>query len=374
MDTKTSAIKPIECFKPGSFVAMDGKRYNFTTADVQEIADTYNPSFADAPLVVGHPKLTSPRFGHAGKLYVNDAGVLCADAADLVPEFAEAVNSKQYPKVSASIYLPNAPGNPTPGKHYLRHIGFLGGVAPAVKGLKSVEFSESDEGIVNFGYEDRMIVQMFRGLREWFISTAGLDKANEIIPSWNIDALAESATREDMAAADAIPGFSNPHQPKESDLDNAARAAQLTQKENDLAVREAVLATSEATIKRASHVDFAETLVISGQLVPAQKNQVAEILTLLDAGNQVVSFAAGDPDQGKTGADLFKQFLSAQPKQVEFRRVSTAAGAADSTVDFAAPPGSEVDTDGLELYRAAVQYQKDHPGTDIGAAAKAVAK
>lgn len=373
MDTKTSAIKPIEIFKPGSFVAMDGKRYSFTTADVQEIADTYNPSFSDAPLVVGHPKLTSPRFGHAAKLFVNDAGVLCADAADLVPEFAEAVNGKQYPKVSASIYLPNAPGNPTPGKHYLRHIGFLGGVAPAVKGLKSVEFSESAEGIVNFGYEDRMIVQMFRGLREWFISTAGLDKANEIIPSWNIDALAESATREDMAAADAIPGFSNPN-PKESDLDHAARAAQLTQKENDLAAREATLATSEAAIKRASHADFAEALVVSGQLVPAQKNQVAEILTQLDAGNQVVSFAAGDPDHGKTGADLFKQFLSAQPKQVEFRRVSTVAGVAGSTVDFAAPPGSEVDPEQLALYGAAVQYQKDHPGTDIVTAAKAVAK
>lgn len=374
MDTKTSAIKPIEIFKPGSFVAMDGKRYSFTTADVQEIADTYNPSFSDAPLVVGHPKLTSPRFGHAAKVFVNAAGVLCADAADLVPEFAEAVNAKQYPKVSASIYLPNAPGNPTPGKHYLRHIGFLGGTAPAVKGLKSVEFSESEEGIASFGYDDRMIVQMFRGLREWFISTAGLDKANEIIPSWNLDALAESATREDLAAADAIPGFSNPNPKKESDLDNEARAAKLAQQENDLAAREAALAAGQAVIKRTGHVDFAEALVVSGQLVPAQKGQVVEILAQLDAGNQVVSFAAGDPDHGKTGADLFKQFLAAQPKQVEFRRVSAVASAAGSTVDFAAPPGSEVDPEQLALYGAAVQYQKDHPGTDIVTAAKAVAK
>ncbi|OFJ46403.1 hypothetical protein BA896_021865 [Janthinobacterium lividum] len=211
MNTKTpTPIKPIEIFRPGSFVAMNGQTYTFTAQQVQELADTYNPAFSDAPLVVGHPKLTSPRFGHAGTLFVNAAGVLCADAADVVPEFAEAVNAKHYPKVSASIYLPDAPGNPTPGKHYLRHIGFLGGAAPAVKGLKSVEFAGDEVGVVNFGYEDKMIAQLFRNLREWFIATVGADKAQEILPSYQLDAIAEEAIRDDLDASQPIPSFPPP--------------------------------------------------------------------------------------------------------------------------------------------------------------------
>ena len=103
----TKTIKPIEIFKPGSFTAVNGERYTFSSADVAELAASYDPATSDAPFVVGHPKLTSPRFGHVGSLSVNSAGVLCATPANVVPEFAEAVNAGYYPKVSASIFLPS---------------------------------------------------------------------------------------------------------------------------------------------------------------------------------------------------------------------------------------------------------------------------
>lgn len=379
MDTQNPpSIKPIEIFRSGSFVAMNGKTYSFTPAQVQELADTYNPAFSDAPLVVGHPKLTSPRFGHAGKLYVNAAGVLCADAADVVPEFAEAVNAKHYPKVSASIYLPDAPGNPTPGKHYLRHIGFLGGAAPAVKGLKSVEFSDAEEGVVDFGYEDRVIVQLFRNMRDWFIATVGADKAQEILPNYQLDAITEAVIRDDLDDTQPIPAFSNPNQPTEAELsqqktlDDQAAALALQKKELDN--RAAAITVQEAAIKKTGHADFAEALCTEGKLLPAQKASVVEIMSQLDAANQIADFAAGNENHGKTGADLFRAFLAAQPKQVEFKRVSQAAGADTDTADFASPPGTEVNPESMELYRLATQYQQAHPGVDIVTAAKAVAK
>lgn len=378
-NTSAKTIKPIEIFRPGSFVAMNGKKYTFTPEQVQELADTYKPEFSDAPLVVGHPKLTSPRFGHAGKLYVNAAGVLCADATDVVPEFAEAVNAKHYPKVSASIYLPDAPGNPTPGKHYLRHIGFLGGAAPAVKGLKSVEFAAIEEGVVDFGYEDRQIVQMFRNLRDWFVSTIGIDKADQIVPSWTLDSLTESSMREDLEEPSntVSPAFSNPTQPTEAELSQQKalddQAAALALQKKQLDDRAAALALQEAGIKKASHADFAESLCVEGKLLPAQKTVVVEIMSQLDAANQVAEFATGDANHGKTGAELFRDFLATQPKQVEFKRISQSASAADDVADFAAPHGSMVDAESQELYRKAVAYQKNHPGTDIITAAKAVA-
>lgn len=377
-------MKHIEIFRPGSFVATNGQKYNFTAAQVQELADTYRPDFADAPLVVGHPKLTSPRFGHAGKLFVNDAGVLCAEAADVVPEFAEAVNAKHYTKVSASIYLPDAPGNPTPGKHYLRHIGFLGGAAPAVKGLKSVEFAESTEGVVDFGYEDRQIVQVLRNLRDWFVSTIGIDKADQIVPTWTLDSINESTVREEQqeqqTSGDGLtttPAFSNPTQPTEAELSQQKvledQAAALALQKKQLDERAAALALQEAGAKKASHADFAESLCVEGKLLPAQKAAVVEIMSQLDASNQVADFAVGDANHGKTGAALFREFLATQPKQVEFKRISQSANASDGVADFAAPPGSMVDPEAQEHYRKAVAYQKAHPGTDIITAAKAVA-
>ena len=381
MDTKTpgsSGMKPIEIFRPGTFTATNGVKYVFTPAQVQELADTYKPDFADAPLVVGHPKLTSPRYGHAGKLFVNSAGVLCADAADVVPEFAAAVAAKLYTNVSASIYMPDAPGNPTPGKHYLRHIGFLGGAAPAVKGLKSVEFSADQTGVADFGYEDRQIAQLFRNLREWFISTVGLDKADQVLPSYQLDSITEAAITDDLDDQTPIPAFSNPNPPTEAELsqqrDLDAQSAALLKQKTDLDARASIIAAQETTIKKAGHADFAEALCVSGQLLPAQKASVVEILTQLDGIGQVADFAVGDANHGKTGAALFKEFLTTQPKQVEFKRVSQAAGAGTGTgtADFAAPTGEVVDQEGLETLGKAQAYMADHPGTDFMTAVKAV--
>jgi hypothetical protein len=373
MDTsQPKALKPIEIFKPGSFTAMNGQTYKFTSDQVRELAETYNPEFADAPFVVGHPKLTSPRFGHAAKLFVNDAGVLCAEGADVVPEFAEAVNAKHYPKVSASIYLPDAPGNPTPGKHYLRHIGFLGGTAPAVKGLKSVEFAGTEEGIADFAYEDRIVVRILRRLRDWLVTKEGAETAQEVISDYDLDYLAESAVREEIKDEQAHPGFSSPNPPQEEELNIAEQQKALASREAALNARAAELAAREAALKKGGHADFAESLIQEGKLLPGQKSSVVEILSQLDAANQVADFAQGDENHGKTGAQLFQAFLQAQPKQVEFNRVSQHGGRADAAVDFAAPEGMQVDAEGLDTLAKANAYIKDHPGTDFIDAVKAV--
>jgi hypothetical protein len=383
MDTnnqRSTGIKPIEIFKPGSFIAMNGKRYTFTPQHVQELADTYNPAFADAPLVVGHPQLTSPRFGRAGRLFINDAGVLCAEADEVVPEFAEAVNAKLYPRVSASIYLPDAPGNPAPGKHYLRHIGFLGGAAPAVKGLKAVEFAADQDGIVDFSYERRTIVRIFRGLRDWFVAKEGMEVAQELIPDYQLESLEEDNIREEISGGRALPAFSNPHPQQTETIVDAnkqaldAQAATLAKKEKELRELETQLTARAAAQKKTDHAEFAEALCTSGQLLPAAKDTVVAILTQLDGANQVADFAEGHENHGKTGADLFKAFLSSQPKQVVYGRVAPTGGAVATAgaADFAAPPGYDVDPAGLELVQKANAYIKEHPGTDFIDAVKAV--
>ncbi|TCS38487.1 hypothetical protein EDC30_102226 [Paucimonas lemoignei] len=373
--TKPTDMKPIEIFKPGTYVAMNGQKYTFTPADVRQIAETYNPEFADAPYVVGHPKLTSPRYGRAGGLFINDAGILCAESADVVPEFAEAVNAKLYPKVSASIYMPDAPGNPTPGKYYLRHVGFLGGQPPAVKGLKSVEFAAEDEGVANFAYEDRLVVRMFRRLRDWITSKEGAEAAEEVISNYDLDFLTESAVREELAESAANPGFSSPNLNQEDELNAtqiAERESALAAQQAELDARAARVAAAEAKLKKAGFVEFAEGLCNAGKLLPAQKDSVVEILVQLDETNKVADFAEGDANHGKTGAELFQAFLSSQPKLVEFGRLTPSGDQNTGTADFAAPPGAEVDQAGMELYAKAQTYMKEHPGTEFMDAVQAV--
>lgn len=374
--TQPKALKPIEIFKPGSFVAMNGQTYKFTADHVKELAETYNPEFADAPFVVGHPKVTAPRYGHAGKLFVNEAGVLCAEPGHVVPEFAEAVNAGHFPKVSASIYLPDAPGNPTPGKHYLRHIGFLGGQAPAVKGLKSVEFAGSDEGIADFAYEDRLVVRLFRRLRDWIVAKEGAEAAQEVISDYDLDYLTENAVREEMREANAVPGFSSPNLKQEEALNTAEQLAQreaaLAAEKQQLDARAAALAVQETKLKKSGFVEFAEGLVKEGKLLPAQTASVVEIMVQLDGANKVADFAEGDANHGKTGAELFQAFLSAQPKQVEYGRVTQPGGKTGAAVDFAAPEGMQVDQEGLETLAKAQAYMKEHPGIDLIGAVKAV--
>ncbi len=67
---------------------------------------------------------------------------LFAHAAQFNSELKAAIKKGYYRKISMSFYHPDSDKNPKPGIWYPRHVGFLGAVAPAVKGLSQVQFSQ----------------------------------------------------------------------------------------------------------------------------------------------------------------------------------------------------------------------------------------
>lgn len=138
-------LKDIHFFRAGKHVDSRGKEFAFSDADLREIATSYNADLHEAPIVVGHPKEDGPAFGWVESVKVKADG-LHAKARQVNPEFSELVRQGAYKKVSASFYPKEHPNNPRPGAFYLRHIGFLGASAPAVKGLAGVNFSE-EEGL-----------------------------------------------------------------------------------------------------------------------------------------------------------------------------------------------------------------------------------
>ena len=376
----------LHIFRAGKHVAADGKSYSFSEADVADLAASYDPQLSRAPLVVGHPKTDDPAYGWTGSLRF-EGGNLFAEPTAVEPQFAEMVNTQRFSTISASIYLPDTPGNPTPGRHYLRHVGFLGAQAPGVKGLQRPEFAEDDQAIefsmpigrrVNsLGY---YMKRLFQGLRDKTIETDGAEKAEQLIPQWCIDGIAEAAADDEslaaaFAAANNTPEIPMTQQNNGNAADFADRETQLTTRATEIEQREKALKDREDAARRTDATEFAEGLVQGGKLLPRQKAGVVELLLALPAGT-TLNFSEGE-GQAATDHDapeLLRTFLADLPKRVDFSEKS-GGGINDTAApaDFALPEGTTVDAGRMELHNKAVAHQKAHPGVDYMAAVKAVA-
>jgi hypothetical protein len=131
-----------EIFKIGSHTSDKGITKDYSLDDLNFIAESYKPGEDEAPIVIGHPADNSPAFGWISSLEVTEDGKLVADAPDdkIQSDFLTALKQGTYKKRSISL---------TPeGK--LRHVGFLGGAAPAVKGLADIQFSQPSSNVFEF--------------------------------------------------------------------------------------------------------------------------------------------------------------------------------------------------------------------------------
>lgn len=374
LDDAQTLTARIEVFRPGTFTPMGGGNLTFSAADLAAIADAYDASTAPAPIVVGHPDADAPAFGWVDSFdYDSAAERLFANIRDIDPAFAELVKTGRFRKVSMAYFSPAQSHNPVPGTWYPKHVGFLGAAAPAVPGLKNAHFA-GEAGVVftaEFGSQGlEEAASLFRKLRDFFIDRFGLEDADKVLPSWQIEWLDEvdDVATGRFAAPPEKPETTPSKQKEEPAVDKqpdpafAAREADLTEREKRIADREAAQVHSE-------NVAFAEGLVTDGKLLPASRDKVVAILDALPA-QASVSFAAGEDKIAPAAA--LKQVLEAQPKIVSFGAEDLPEGAGDSKPAAFAADGREVDAAGLAVHQKATEFQRQHPGTDYMAAVRAV--
>jgi hypothetical protein len=356
---------------------MSGHAIEFSESVLTDCAAAYDPAKWRAPLVVGHPKTNAPAYGWVDRLDYSEVG-LEATPGDVEPAFAELVNAKRYANISASFWSPDAPGNPTPGSYYLRHVGFLGAQPPALKGLREPEFGESEEGIVSFSeWDDVDNASLWRRLREWVIGRFGMDEADLIVPSYLVSGLEASAQQElseslaegegAPASTAGLPAFSDPAQETRVTPEQAAAL------EAENAALRKRLADQETAQRHAAHVSFAEGLVTAGRLPPASLDMVVATLDYVGSADQVVEFGEGEAKAPL--ADGLRAFLEALPVAPEFaeeQATKDRAAGQSGVVSFAAPAGYAVDQDSALVHTKAIDYQKAHPGTEYLAAVAAV--
>lgn len=318
--------KKIKMLKPGTFKAMNGQSYSFTAADLAASAAAYNPAIYSAGLVKGHPEHDAPRFGELASCEF--AEFFYGVPSNVNPAFREEVNSGQYPYVSLSLYGKNHPDNPVPGVYYPRHLGFLGAMPPAVKGLGQVSLGEESGEVINlcarieFGdYNDRLVYRLLRGIKTLLSDSVGREKTESVMSEWDMEMLLENAVTPETATDTAVSSFTEAG--KEHGMDAAALAAQeaaLTQREAKLKQDEAALAGETAKRKRAEIAAFVEQQVKEGRVLPAAKAQEIATISFLEgvAESDVIELGEGDAKKSVPLGEAYRQSITQRPQVIEF--------------------------------------------------------
>lgn len=367
--------KPLHIFRAGTQTDMSGRVLEFAETDLAATAAAYDPKVHEAPIVIGHPRDNAPAWGWVASLSAS-AGNLQAEPTQVDPAFAELVSVGRFKKISASFYHPDSPHNPTPGVYYLRHVGFLGAQPPALKGLRDVNFSDGNEGVVEFSdWGQELNAGLWRRLREWLLTQFGQDTADLVIPDWQIESIREVA-RQDDAPTSAFAERGSATKPTTTQQENAAvtpeeRAAleaennQLKQQLADAQARERKAADDR---RHGEHVSYAEQLVTGGTLAPKHKDAVVAVLDF--AAREPFEFGEGDAKQPL--ATAFRSFLGELPKVVDFGEHATRERAGVTTTDAdTVDYGENVDPKRAELDGRIRAYMREH-NVDYAAAANAV--
>jgi hypothetical protein len=364
-------MKQLHIFRAGIHQPMQGGALEFREADLAATAAAYDPALGEAPLVVGHPKTDAPAYGWVRALRA-EGGDLVAEPHQVEPAFAEMVQAGRFKKISASFYTPNHPSNPKPGAFYLKHVGFLGAAAPAVKGLRDVAFAADEADVVTLEFAADGAVSgwrlswlladvggLFRGIRDWMVAKEGVEAAEKLLPAQTVQRMTDEAARmqgeADAARAAAVnvppPAFAEDKQqetvtvPTEK-TDDADRIAALEARERDLQAREAAFAEADAARRAAEMAAFTEKLVSEARIPQGVVPRILAFAASLPVAGEI-SFTEGDATVREAPLDALRAVLAALPARVEFGELAPAG-----QVEFAAD-------DPMAIASAARAYQAE---------------
>lgn len=316
----------IEIFRAGRHLTHQGESIAFGETELEQIVSSYDPAVHEAPLVVGHPSHDSPAYGWVERLTAA-GGSLEAAPRQVDPQFAEWVGAGLYKKISASFYRPESPANPKPGSWYLRHVGFLGGQPPAVKGLREVSLAEGEKpgDFVELAEVDAPA--LLTSLRALLVEQLGEE---EVVKAFA--AAAEEAEEEEPE------GGQPPAQDPEMAERARRRSAELDQRERRLQER-------ERAARRRSNESFLEATVAKGRPLPCRSSTLLAFMELLEeAEGGSVFFGEAET---RSPVQIFRDdVIGRLPKQVELSEVSGAGEGETST-------GAE------SVAKAAVAYQEE---------------
>lgn len=362
----------IEIFRSGTHVDSKGRQAAFTNADLDQMIA--NHKLGAAPAVLGHPKHNDPAYAWTADLK-REGDSLLTKFTDINADFEAGVKAGAYRNRSVSIFKDADAG------WRLQHVGWLGAARPAISGLKPVEFA-GDDNTLEFSSPEvdavrslaRAVdtsVELLRALREYLIEQGGVELADRVLPTWQLDSLTNSArwARESVdeeKARISAPVFTSPNPNGDPSMGT------FTQEQLDVAIKKA-REDGEASARSVNEQQFAaqgaelaelrsmrlregidnqiEKWAAAGIVTPAMKEGMAEFMASIAPAGSFEFSAADGNKQGKTPADWFAAFVSGM---VPALKLGQRSGAEDTghtePLDV---------NDGAAIAAKARQYQAD---------------
>jgi hypothetical protein len=195
---------------------------------------------------------------------------LFAKAKDVVPEFLEAIKKNLYKKRSIALNSDLT----------LRHIGFLGGTPPAIKGLKNIAFKEDDEF---FTYE-----------------------YNEPKPSEEEKLKAQIAEQE--KEIEQLKSFKEDNTKLNSELETANANLKETKIQLEAVTRE----------RNEKIVDaFVESKINEGKILPAERGVVTNLLLSFSLNDEKLDYS---DELTLTPAKTFYEFIDGLGKRAPIKK------------------------------------------------------
>ena len=304
----------IEIFQAGDY----GEKGDWPAERLHEVVRNHNSETWQAPAVLGHPTDDAPAYAWVSELR-EESGRLMARFRDVHPALETLVADRRYPNRSAAFYLDPEGKGPV-----LRHVGFLGGHPPEVKGLAPIHFSESDFVAFDFptksdAHQEETRRTVLGVLREFF--------GGRVPQSEPVAVFTEKQVTERVAA---VVG------PLEEKLE--ALAADIQSTERNLTERKKELDTRE---RQAQVTVFVEKQRAANRWVPAfDEAGLPEVLEHLAASSTTVEFREGSKSVEVSPYDLLVRFLERVPQIVPTRELARAARKAGRLIQFTEPTAS----------------------------------
>ncbi len=313
----------LEILKAGTHRDSKGNTYSFGTDALRQIAESYQPDRHVAPILVTHDE-SKPNKGLIDRVWV-EGDRLLAEPKQVDPELAEQVNAGRWPRLSAAIYLPDSPANPSPGRYGLRHVATV--QIPAIKGMQPPQFAE--EGTILLSETESDLAALARAFREFVLGEFDGETADRYIPGWLVSSIDERAMEQQMRPVDAMPMNFSEEEGNVTQTTPATEGAAMPpdaedfqRRMADLVARDAELKRREAELQRREDTQFVEGAISSGKVPPFLKERAIELLGALpDEPTQILTFAEGGKEVKSTPKQIFRDLLGAM-RTVQFGEVA----------------------------------------------------
>lgn len=279
-----------------------------TAAQALEAVQGYDATRNPAPVVMGHPAddQSAPAFGAISAARM-DGNRLFVKIKNFAQEAIDGVRQSRILNRSMAFWHPDHPSNPNPGKLSLRHLGLLGGAAPAIPNMAPL----------HFGADDQLVAEGEPGVAVIF-AAADKPQLADLLDDNAIKGIASAVAAILKPKGKEFGVTEEELKAKETQL--AADAAALAEREQAVKDKETQFAADEEqrakdakAARETANTEFAAQLVQDGKFPAGHKDDLVSILNALPV--ETLQFSG---DAKEAPAEALKRILGGATPVFQF--------------------------------------------------------